>query len=203
VVEPDQSEAVRVSDRPYSQKYLRDVAESLGRPSLPPEEEVALQNAALAYFAGILDEEPIDGAWHPNDVRPALRKIVDLAGQLKSEFKKLNGTRARALHTYVRGKDLTDLQEAAQGLLGDLGKRGPMPRRARYIFVNHLADIYERLTGEEAGLSKDPDPCGPFYDFVKAALGPLKLPREDPIDGIATVISEVAKKRRDRQAPSA
>jgi hypothetical protein len=199
MVEPEQSEAARVSDRPYSQKYLRDVAKSLGRSSLPPEEEVALQNAALAYFAGILDEEPID-TWHPNDVRPALRKIVVLAGQLKSEFKKLNGTRARALRTYPRAKDLTDLQEAAQGVLGDLPKRGPMPRRARYIFVDLLADIYEPLTGEEAGLSKHDGPCGPFYDFVVAALKPLKLPREDPIDGIARVISEVVEERRDRKA---
>jgi hypothetical protein len=190
----NQSGAAREADWPYSQKDFRDIAESLGRSSLPPEEEAALRTAALTYLNHWLGEAPEDGRTL-KDHRSALKNIIKRAEQIMNQFERLNLEVGRDFNKARWAKDLADLQQDAHRVLESLPPRR-LRKRARHHFVDLLADIYEPLIGRRAGLSKKYKPCGPFYRFVVAALKPLKLPREDPIDGIDKFISEVAKERR-------
>jgi hypothetical protein len=198
VVVPDQSGAARDADWPYSQQDYQEIATSLELPRLPPELEAALRTAALSYLNKWLGEAP-EGGRTLQDHRSALKSTIKRAEQIKKQFERLNLEVGRDFNKAHWAKDLTGLQQDAQRVLETLPPKR-LCKRARHHFVDLLADIYEPLTGDEAGLSTNDGPCGPFYRFVVAALKPLKLPRENPINGIGKVISKVARDRKARRA---
>ena len=153
----------------------------------------------MEYLNHWLAELP-EGGRTLSDQRSALKNIIKCAEQIMNQFARLNLKLGRDINKARWSRDLTDLRQDAERVLETLQDSGRLEKRARYHFVDLLADIYEPLRGREAGLGKKVKPCGPFYDFVVAALKPLKLPREDAIDGVDKFISQVAHDRKARQA---
>ena len=104
---------------------------------------------------------------------------------------------------------LRQIRERAALQLDSLPKRGALPRQARCILVDQLADLYEETTSRPASKVGKDSPAkhprkrsGRFRKFVLAALEPLKPFDQTACAGIDDVIDAVIEKRRARSAAS-
>jgi hypothetical protein len=131
----------------------------------------------------------------PKGPRQLLQKIKQQAPILKGCLMQLDSSTMRILGAGDLIERMSELEARVDSILQALPKRGPLPRKSRHQFVDALADIYERVTGKTAGLSKHDEPTGPFYRLVNTALG---LIDKRATTGLQHVISEVVQDRNHR-----
>lgn len=101
------------------------------------------------------------------------------------------------------GRVAKNARKAARSVRQDPGGKTPDPRQAQTICT--LAQVYERVTGRRAGLSRNPStgkPSGPFYRFVRAFFAEfapaldMPTPPRSP-EAIAKLIQRALSKARD------
>ena len=180
------------------------MAEALGIPELSAAQMEELGNAAHRYWIDIkLEIEPgqRDGpARFPSQSkrRMAVERVAKVARRLQAALDDPALYEHRGRWPVPKKGSLEDLasaaDETAHFLAQETGERpGGRPTIAgRRNFVRELATLFEECTGHRATRrfdSIEEKECGPFLDFVKAALGPV---RESSLTGIENVVREIA-----------
>ena len=195
-------------DSPYDPEDLALLASKVGLSALSPKHAGELEHAALYYFfEAELEAKPGSGEkWRPllpsrSEQRTALRRIAEAARSLKIALadQAILFLNKKYQLPALKAKVLDELAAAADRAAEQVPRGGADPKLARIKFVRQLAEIYEGITQQPATRQHDALSgldCGPFLDFVRAALKPLN---PSALKGLEHDVRHVAEERPSGQ----
>ena len=181
------------NDKPiYSENDFAAMAEAIELEELPQHIRDQIVEAAEGYKWAAAADTFSSRA----ERRQAIERIQCQAKELEASLRALDQETGSLLDANILPDDLGVLQVKAQEALERIPKSGHEPYRARMSFVEDLARIYKKATGDKPKRRYDPakgGEYGPFHDFVLAALEPIAPHETSGVDGD---IKTVLKKRK-------
>jgi hypothetical protein len=195
----------------FSPDQWTEIAKAISRLEIPAKDQHDICSALMAYhFARVNNERAAE-----EDTRKSTRRKVDPrakgAEALKQFIQYARGLRGaiNSVEWFLVKDELIDkaeqliediyqLQQFAEGELKIRSIGGRPTQASREYLVRCLGRIYERLTGEKPGRSRDPEtgnPSGPFVRFISTIFDLQKI----PLKGIKHVIARVARDAKNRR----